>query len=129
MNVTRAMFVAGLLACAAAMAQTTNPYNGNWTATWEGTKGLLYHANQADVVIADQGGSFDNRSSSTRNPCVGRKAPIAVKTSTASDLVFVIRFSTVLQGCRDSEVRLKRVDDRTLKGTRDKDKEITLTRK
>jgi hypothetical protein len=94
---------------------------------------LRQHVNQADVVIADNGGSFDNRYRSTHNPCVGRKAPIAVKTATASGLVFVIGFSTVLRGCRDSEVRVKRVDERTLKGLKDKDKdkdkEITLTRK
>jgi hypothetical protein len=60
---------------------------------------------------------------------VGRKAPIVVKTATADKLIFVVRFSTVLQGCPDSEVRLKRVDDKTLKGIRDKDKEITLVRK
>jgi hypothetical protein len=129
MKPTRAMFIAGLLACAAALAQTTNPYNGNWTATWEHGKGMRQHVNQADVVIADNGGSFDNRYSSTRNPCAGRKAPITVKTATASELVFVIGGSTVLQGCRDIEVRVRRVDERTLKGLRDKDQEITLTRK
>ena len=66
--------------------ETTNPYNGNWTATWEGGKGMHQHLNQADVVIADNGGSFDNRYSSTRNPCVGRKAPtrvIAARTAQA----------------------------------------------
>ena len=129
MKRTGEMFIAALLVCATAMVQAGNPYNGNWTATWVGTKGVLHHANQADVVIAENSGSFDNRSSSTRNPCVGRKAPIVVKTATADELIFVVRFSTVLQGCRDSEVRLKRMDDKTLKGIRDKDKEITLVRK
>jgi hypothetical protein len=110
------------------MAQTGNPYNGNWSATWQGTKGLVQHGNRADVVIHDNGGTFQNQQFSTRNPCVGKKAPITVKTATADELVFVIEFSTVLRGCEDSEVRLKRVDDRTLKGFRDGEREITLVR-
>ncbi len=129
MKRTGEVVIAALLACATAIAQAANPYNGDWTATWVGTEGVLHHVNQADVVIADNSGSFDGQRSSTRNPCVGRKAPIVVKTASAEELTFVIRSSTVLQGCRDSLVRLKRVDDKTLKGIRDKDKEITLVRK
>lgn len=110
------------------MAQAENPYNGDWTAKWVGTQGLVRGQNKAAVVILDTGGSFQNSKSSSKNPCVGRKAPIVVKTATADELVFVIQFSTALRGCQDSEVRLKRQDDGTLKGVRDTDKEITLSR-
>ena len=128
MNRAITIVVVALLGCAAAMAQTGNPYNGSWTATWQGTKGMLHQNNQADVVILDNGGTFQNRKWSTRNPCVGREAPIAVKIATTDELIFVIEFSTVLRGCQDSEVKLKRVDDKTLKGVRDEDKEITLVK-
>lgn len=122
------MAIVTLLGCTAVTADAGNPYNGNWTATWASTKGLLQHNNAAAVVIQDNRGSFQNQRSSTRNPCVGKKAPITVKTATADELIFVIEFSTVLRGCEDSEVKLKRVDDKTLKGVRDADKEITLVR-
>jgi hypothetical protein len=121
------IFVA-VLSCTSALAQSENPYNGKWTATWAGTKGLVKGQNKGDVVILDSGGSFQNQKISSKNPCVGKKAPIAVKTATADELVFVIQFSTVLRGCQDSEVKLKRVDDNTLKGIRDADKEITLVK-
>ena len=110
------------------MAQAGNPYNGNWKATWEGTQGMQHRVNQAKVVILDNGGSFQNQHKSKANPCVGQKAPIAVKSATEGELIFVIQFSSVLKGCIDSEVSLKRVDDKTLKGLRDKDKPITLVR-
>ena len=116
-----------ILACATAMAQEGNPYNGNWAATWIGAKAM--RKNVANVVIHDSGGTFQNQHASRNNPCVGIKAPIAVTTATADELVFVIKFSTALGGCKDAEVTLKRVDDKTLKGFRNKTMEMTLTRK
>ena len=117
------------------MALAENPYNGNWKATWVATAkeqiATKFHR-EADVVIRDDGGSFQNLASASGgkrgNPCVGQKAPISVKKATAEELVFVIEFSRALQGCNDSVVKLQRVDDKTLKGVRDKDNEITLVR-
>lgn len=122
-----AVFLATMLACGAVMAQEGNPYNGSWTAAWIGAK--KQHPNKALVVIQGDGGTFQNQHASRNNPCVGIKAPIAVKTATADELVFVIKFATALSGCKDTEVALKRVDDKTLKGLRDGKAEITLTRK
>lgn len=116
------------MGCATAIAQAENPYNGDWTASWQSSKGALHYNNVGKVTILDNGGTFQNLRSSTRNPCVGKKAPISVKTVTADELIFVIEFSSVLKGCSDSEVKLKRVDDKTLKGMRDLNKEITLVR-
>jgi len=128
MRLARAIPIVTLLVCATGVAQAGNPFNGNWTASWQSTKGALHHNNEADVVILDDGGSFENQRSASRNPCVGRKAPIAVKTATQDELIFVIEFSTALKGCKDSEVKLKRIDDKTLKGFRDEDTEITLVK-
>lgn len=124
-----------LLALGAGVALAENPYNGNWKATWVATAkeqiATKFHR-EADVVIRDDGGSFQNLASASGgkrgNPCVGQKAPISVKKATAEELVFVIEFSRALQGCNDSVVKLQRVDDKTLKGVRDKDNEITLVR-
>jgi len=129
------LILATLLALGSGVALAENPYNGNWKATWVATAkeriATTFHR-EADVVILDNGGSFQNLASVTGgargNPCVGQKAPISVKKATAEELVFVIEFSSALQGCNDSVVKLKRVDDKTLKGMRDKDKEITLVR-
>lgn len=123
-----ALVVVLLFVCSVAMAETVNPYNGEWTATWAGGKGVVHFNNKADVVIRDTGGTFRNRRHSTKNPCIGREAPITVMTATADELIFVIQFASVLKGCKDSEVKLKRVDDKTLKGLRDENKEITLIR-
>lgn len=132
MQSARGMLLMALLACAAAFAQGENPYSGKWTATWVGTTTsegpATQHQNQAEVVIRDNGGSFQNLKSGRRNPCVGQKTPISVKKATAEELIFVIEFSGVMAGCQDSKVTLKRVDDKTLKGLRDKDKEITMVR-
>lgn len=130
-----AMLIIALLALAAGVAQAENPYNGNWKATWVATakeRIATQFQREADVVILDDGGSFQNlgdaRGGARGNPCVGQKAPVSVKKATAEELVFVIEFSRVLQGCHDSKVTLQRVDDKTLKGMRDKDKEITLVK-
>jgi hypothetical protein len=130
------LIIVALLALGAGVALAENPYNGNWKATWVGTAkqeapGTKHHR-EANVVILDNGGSFQNlasaRGGAKGNPCVGLKAPISVKKATAEELVFVIEFASVLHGCEDSKVTLQRVDDKTLKGMRDQDKEITLVR-
>ncbi len=130
-----ALSIIALLALVAGVAQAENPYNGSWKATWVGTAKeqiATKHHREADVVILDNGGSFQSSGAAGKgvkgNPCVGQKAPISVKKASAEELVFVIEFSSVLQGCNDSVVKLKRVDDKTLKGLRDKDKEITLVK-
>lgn len=120
------LLLLAVLACATAMAQEANPYDGNWAATWIGAK--AQRKNVADVVIHGSSGTFQTRHASRNNPCVGIKAPIAVTTATADELVFVIKFSAALGGCKDAEVKLKRVDDKTLKGFRNEKMEMTLTK-
>ena len=36
------------------------------------------------------------------DPCVGRAAPVEITSASAEKLEFIIKFSTALQGCKDS---------------------------
>ena len=124
MNLRACLVVLSLVVCTAVTAQETNPYTGTWKASWEGKRGNL----QAKVTITDSGGTWKTATSSHQNPCAGVKAELSVTNASPQELVFDIKFSEALRGCRDVAVTLKPVDDRTLKGFRDSTVELTLVR-
>ena len=59
---------------------------------------------------------------------MGRAAPIAIQRATAEELVFEIKRSEALQGCKDSLAKLKRSDGNTLEGQFDAGRKIKLVR-
>ena len=120
----RWMLLVGLGLSLGAPAQAANPYNGTWTLAFDTTKEDL----EGTVVVRDEGGTWRVDAKSKKNPCVGIEAPIAVKTSTQTDLVFDVHRSKLLASCKDWTVKLKRVDERTLKGQFADGREITLLR-
>ncbi|MBY0420311.1 MAG: hypothetical protein K2W88_19845, partial [Pararheinheimera sp.] len=80
------------------------------------------------VVIKDQGGTWDMLTSVRNNPCAGRAAPIAIQRMTADELVFEIKRSQALPGCKDGLATLKRSDDKTLEGEFDAGRKLKLVR-
>jgi len=116
------------------LAQSPNPFVGTWKVTWEqqtrgsgvvpgGTRNF-----EAEMIIAASGGSWKTLGVSRGDdPCVGKEVPVVVEKQTDDELNVRLKFSEVAQGCTDSMVRLKRVDDKKLTGTRGKS-EVTATK-
>lgn len=115
-----AMFFA--VSSCAAFGQSSNPFIGKWKVTWQGEK----RTGEAALVIEETGGSWQTFAKSRRDNCVGLKVPIAVESSSGNAMTIKLKFS-VLQGCSDSTVELKRVDDKTVSGTRGS-ADLVLTR-
>jgi hypothetical protein len=102
-------FVAGV------SAQEAANYSGKWLAQVTPPSGKTYEAN---VVIDGAAGTWQAMASNRNDPCVGRPVPIAVLTATADQLTFRIKHAEAIPGCVDSTVRVNRVDDKTMKGSR-----------
>jgi hypothetical protein len=100
---------------ALASAQDAVNYSGKWRAQVTPPSGKTY---EAYVVIEDKAGTWQAMATSRNDPCVGRPVPIAVLTATADQLSFRIKHADAIPGCVDSTVRVDRVDDKTMKGTR-----------
>jgi hypothetical protein len=119
------LLVVGLGLSLVAPAQAANPYNGTWKVSFDGSK---TEDLEGTVVVNDEGDSWHMVARSQKNPCVGREAPIAVKASSETDLVFEVQRSRILASCKDWTMKLKRVDERTLKGQFSDGREVTLQR-
>ena len=113
----RSMIPAGLAlfgaCCTDAFAQGANPYNGCWALQLETPQRL---AVQGSVEVKDEGGAYTTVSHDRRDACAGREAPIVVRAATPGELTFRVMRSTVLAGCPDFQVQMKRVDDTRLEG-------------
>ena len=116
------------------LAQSPNPFVGTWKVTWEQqTRGIGVVQGgsrdfEAEMIIAVSGGSWKTLGASRRDdPCVGKEVPIAIDKQTDDEIHVRLKFSEVVSGCTDSTVRLKRVDDKKLTGTRGK-AEVTATK-
>ncbi|HWH81851.1 MAG TPA: hypothetical protein VNU71_06405 [Burkholderiaceae bacterium] len=116
--------VAALL-CWPVFAQSPNPYNGSWAASFDGNKTADV---EGTVVVNDDGGTWKFLARDRKNPCVGREAPIAVISASADQLVFEVNRSKVLTGCKDFTMKFKKIDDRTLSGQTSEGRVISLIR-
>ena len=113
----RSMIPAGLAlfgaCCTIAFAQGTNPYNGTWTLQLEtAQRGTV----QGSVEVKDAGGTWKTVASTGRDLCAGRDAPIVLHAATPEQLTFRVMRSTVLTGCPDFQVQMKRINDTRLEG-------------
>jgi hypothetical protein len=110
------ILAAGLMGCAiVAFAQDAGNYSGKWRAQVTPPSGKTY---EAYVVIEDKIGTWQAMAANRNDPCVGRPVPIAVLSATADQLSFRIKHAEAIPGCVDSTVRVDKVDDKTMKGTR-----------
>lgn len=111
---------------ASALGQSDNPFIGHWNVTWDNKNGQPL---QANVEITESGGSWQTLAARRHNPCVGKQAPIEVKSVSTKAMELSIRHSEVLQGCKDTKVRLIRHDDGRVTGQRGADADLVFTRK
>lgn len=113
-----AVLVAAFLAVgqlpASAQDAAANPFTGKWSVEWENGS----RPQAADLEITASGGLWKTLATKRSDPCVGREAPLAITTSTADKLDFVIKFSDALQGCKDSKVSLMLDADGKVTGQR-----------
>ena len=116
------------------LAQSPNPFVGTWKVTWEGQSGgrgaIQGGARdfEAELIIAASGGSWKTFGATRgQDPCAGKEVAIGIEKQTENEIDLRLKFSEIAQGCTDSIVRLKRVDDKTLTGTRGK-AEVTATK-
>lgn len=108
-----------------AWAQGANPFVGKWTVTWDGKS----RPQQANLEITESGGTWKTLGAKRLDACIWPAAPIEVRSAGAKEIVFTIRFSEVLQGCKDSEVKLTQQDDGRVTGERPGNRDLTLTRR
>ena len=104
---------ASLLLSTLLFAQAPNPYNGNWAISLDapGAKGL-----DGKLVIDGEGGTWDVRYMSKRNPCAGKQAPVVVRKATAEELSFDVDFGKVLTGCGVVAYTVRPTADGALQG-------------
>ena len=116
----------GLGAVTSVQAQdAANPFIGKWKVEWQGERKLRV----ADLEITANGGQWKTLASSRGDTCLGLEAPVEITSTTAEKLKFIIKFSTALQGCKDSStVSLVREADGKVSGQRGENP-LTLTRK
>lgn len=119
-------FCCALFLMGHAVAQSPpNAYNGTWMLGMDGSRTVDM---EGTVVVRDDGGTWRVLARSRGNPCVGREAPIAVKSATDTELVFEVNRSQVLAGCRDWTMRFRKLDDGKLTGQLTDGRLVTLTR-
>jgi hypothetical protein len=108
-----------------ALAEEANPFIGKWIATWENKGGRPL---QADVSIVEAGGTWQTLVTRKNDPCVGKEAPIEIKSVSPKELRMAVRHSEVIPGCKDTNVKLHLHDDGSVTGNRGSD-EMTFTKK
>jgi hypothetical protein len=112
---------------ATAIAESTNPYNGDWSASWTppGAPGPV----GAEVSFNNTAGTWRTIVlGDVQNNCVKFKHKVNVKESDAEKIVFIVLASQSLAGCPDATITAKRVDERHLEGKGASGGTITFTR-
>jgi hypothetical protein len=114
-----ALALAGLCAGAAAIAQEADAgyYDGRWTARLACPSGA--GACIARVVIDDFGGTWQDVSAgnASKRLCGGKKMPLTVQGSTASQFAFTVFGDSVSARCPTLSVLVRPVDANTLQGS------------
>jgi len=123
---TLAAALAALVVADPAVAQTDNPFNGNWKISFDGTRTVDL---DGTVVVKGDGGTWDIVAQSRKNPCLGREYPITVQKASGEELVFTVNRAATLTGCKDSTYTFRKVDDKTLKGELGDGRAASLTRR
>lgn len=120
------LVIGTFLASPVALAQEPNLYSGTWEVNMVSKKG---EPRKGTVILKDQDGTWDINWQNVKKPCAGIRAPILIQRTSPDELVFEIRRSEALRGCKDQIATLKRVSDTTLQGELDDGRKLTLLRK
>ena len=102
-----------LFACALASAQTPPAFVGTWKVTWQGARPL-----EARLVVSESGGTWQTFATSRTDPCVGREVPIAFEEINGDEATVRLKFSEALRVCVDITIRIKKLSEKALAGTR-----------
>jgi hypothetical protein len=105
------------------LAQTPAAFVGTWKVTWQGAKAML----EAKLVVSESGGTWKTISYNREDPCVGLEAPIVVDKVNGDEARIRLKFSEAMSGCSDATIRVKKLNDNAMSGTRGK-AELTITR-
>ena len=108
-----------------ALHTSTNPYNGTWTVSFDGRRTADL---EGTVVLKDAAGTWEVLARSAKNPCVGREAPITVRTASAGELICEVNRSKVSTGGKDLDDEIEEVDDKALTGELSDGRAVWLVR-
>lgn len=127
MNKSLLIGAAIVLTLGGANAGSTNPYNGEWSATWTppGAPGPV----GAKVVFDNDSGSWQTIvTRDVLNNCAGKTHKIGVTESSPEKIVFTVLASQSLPGCPDTTLTAKPVDERHLEAKGSSGAKIEFTR-
>ncbi|MCA0242681.1 MAG: hypothetical protein LCI02_17665 [Proteobacteria bacterium] len=110
----RALGILCLAASALASAQTPSAFLGTWTVTWDGGK----RPQQARLVITESGGTWKQAASTKLDPCLGREVPVSLEGVDGDAATIHLKFSEALPGCTDVKIKVRKLNDKALAGTR-----------
>jgi hypothetical protein len=102
------------MSAGAATAQVAPHFRGDWTVTWQAQAS----AQQAKLVLTESGGKWQTQNRARNNPCVGREVPVVVQSASDDEVSLKLDFESVIPGCPNGQVTLRRVDDKTISGRR-----------
>jgi hypothetical protein len=117
--------IAALFLFASAAAQEPAPFDGKWLAKFSTERG---EAREAVLNVKGTSGTWQVQTRARGNPCVGLEAPVTATVVSASELELKFHNSKALTGCTDNGAKVRRVDDKTLEGTLDDGRKVSLVR-
>ena len=97
---------------------------GDWTVAWPGEKG----SREASLVLTESGGKWKILNPIRPNPCIGLEVPVSPESIAPDQVVLTLKFSDVLQGCKNGTITLKHSDSKGVTGNRG-DVILTLSRR
>jgi hypothetical protein len=96
----------------AAHAQISNSFIGKWEVRWQGEKREI----KARLQINETGGEWQTAANLKTNHCIGMKTPVIILSSSADEMEIKLHGSSVIPGCEDYIIQLKRIDEKNLSG-------------
>ncbi len=94
--------------------------------TWQSPS----RAEQARLVISESGGTWKTvfPYKITFNQCLGREVAIAFEEINGDEARIRLKYAEALPGCADSTIRIRKVNENEMTGTRWGKTELTITR-
>lgn len=114
-----------LLVCmqSLSIAQTPDAFQGTWKVTWQGER----RPQEARLVITQSGGTWKTAAFAKHDHCVGIETPIHIEQVDGNAAKIRLKFSEALHGCSDATIHIKKVDEKSMTGSRGR-AELSITR-
>jgi hypothetical protein len=109
-----------LLTVASVFAQVPSALIGNWVIHWAD-----HRPERSVLIVTDSGGTWQTQISEVesylhKDPCIGRRVPIAVQPLQESQFLVRLKFSAVIAGCSDASLKVGIGGDGSISGMRGK---------